>query len=325
MDYRQKIDYSSLSTYMDCPRKFLFQYILHFRSSKQSIHLVFGSCWHYGLECVYNVLKDDPDIVTVDFATNLSIKSFNKLWQIEGAHRFPDEDIIFPKSPGHAANMYYQYWKQYLKIDQEEKKVLAVESPFTINLSGTIPGLPDYIGRLDLIHRLANGNVEITDHKTAKSLWPTSLTSFEMSFQTDGYLTAGHIYYDSVPSMIYNIALCQKSKIAFHRFYINKRKAQIEQFINDLLYYCQLITHDLSLFDQDLIEFKKWTDNINCFRRCPGYACTLFMSNCPYVRICKLKSNPLLWHNKPPGGYSINEWNPETHEAKIKKQLEELS
>ena len=158
MNYNEIIDYSSLSTYIDCPRKFLFNYIMHFRPKRKSIHLVFGSAWHYGLEVVYKRLQHDPDSLTIIDATELSIVSFNNLWKIESDGKFPDEDIIFPKSPGHAANMYHEYWSQYLDSDQQEKKIISVESPFNINLGKFHLSLPDYIGRTDLILEKENGS-----------------------------------------------------------------------------------------------------------------------------------------------------------------------
>ena len=322
MNYREKIDYSSLSCYLDCPRKFLFQYLMHFRGNNKNIHLVFGSCWHYGLEIPYKTMMEQK--LSVLDATDLSIEAFNKLWQIEGSEAFPDTDIIFPKSPGHAANMFHAYWKRYLKIDLKNKQIIAVESPFVINLSKFHKGLPNYIGRIDLVFEELNKSLEIVDHKTAKALYPTALTGFEMSYQTVGYLTAGHLFYDKLPKMTYNVAMCQKKGIFFHRYYINKRKAQIEQFLQDIVFYTIEIIDNLNLLQEDLITCTGRNDHLTSFIRRPGNACTTFMSPCRYFDLCKLRNNPLLWINKPPQGFSINEWNPETHEQEIKDKLKEL-
>ncbi len=325
MDYTEKIDYSSVSTYLDCPRKFLFQYIMHFRSRHASIHLVFGSCWHYGLEVVYKRLMKDPDSLTVVDATELATSSFNLLWQIEGEPHFPDHDIIFPKSPGHASNMYYAYWNMYLNGSDATKEILAVESPFTINLSGIAKKpLPNYIGRQDLLYKLPDDTLEIIDHKTAKSIYPTTLSQFETSYQTDGYLTAGELYYDKIPKMTYNIALCQKSKIAFQRFTIIKRHAAIEQFLFEIINLIHTILRDIDLISHELENKKFRNDNTIIFPRTPGYACTAYFTPCPYLDLCKIRSNPLLWYNDPPQGFSINEWNPDTHEEEMRKKLKEI-
>lgn len=322
MDYTDKIDYSSLSTYMDCPRKFLFQYILHLRSSKKSIHLVFGSCWHYGLEVVYQAIKDG-EIFTPLEAAILSIKSFNKLWQLDGAPTWKDEDVIFPKSPGHAANMYKDYWERFLAEDSK-KKVIAVEAPFSIDLSVHKEGLPRYIGRIDLI--LGNGSgIEIIDHKTSKAMYKITPQTFEVSFQTDGYLTAGRIFYDKIPSITYRVALCQKSKIDFQPISINKRSSAIDHFLANLVFYVERIQNDLILLEEDLVECKNRTDILKSFPRCPGNACTTFMTPCSYYDICQIRTNSLLWKDKPPQGYAFNEWDPDEHNEDMRKRLEEVA
>lgn len=322
MDYREKIDYSSLSTYMSCPRKFLFQYVMHLRPAGKSIHLVFGSCWHYGLESSYNLLKENPNIKPIDATIN-SIKAFNTLWQLDGAPHWKDEDIIFPKSPGHAANMYKEYWDRFLRIDAEKREIVAVEAPFVIDLSVYEAGLPNYIGRIDLI--LSDGNgIEIIDHKTAKAIYKITPQTFETSFQTDGYLTAGRLYYDKIPSITYRVALCQKSKIDFQPITINKRSAAINHFLSDLMFYIKRILADLDQLDQDIQECTKRTDIIKSFPRNCGQACTSFMSPCPYYDICQLRNNPLLWMEKPPQGYTIEEWDPDLHDENMRKRLAEV-
>ena len=319
MDYTKKIDYSSLSTYMDCPRKFLFQYIFHLRSPYKSIHLVFGACWHYGLEIPYRHLMTDK--LTVKEATEMSIKAFLILWNLEGEEAFPNEDLVFPKSPGNAFNMYHAYWKKYLTSADKYKKVLGVETPFTIHLENN---LPDYIGRQDLLFELSDKTLEIVDHKTAKAIFPNTLTGFDMSFQTDGYLSAGHMYYNKLPKMTYSVALCQKTKIDFHRFTIFKRAAVLEQFLCDLKRNMKEILQQINFLQFELETYKDRTDHITCFPRNPGYACTLFMTNCPYLDLCKNRNNPLLYKEDTPKGYVVEEWDPELHEADIKRRIKEL-
>ena len=68
-------------------------------------------------------------------ATINSIKSFNDLWKLDGEPIWKNEDIIFPKSPGHAANMYKDYWTRFLSLDTQNRSILAVEAPFALNLS----------------------------------------------------------------------------------------------------------------------------------------------------------------------------------------------
>ncbi len=322
MDYREKIDYSSISTYLSCPRKFLYQYILHLRNPRPSIHLVFGSCWHYGLEVVYQAEMKDPNIDPIT-ATKLAIDAFNLLWSIEGAPYWKDEDAIFPKSPGHAANVYYTYFKRFLKSDQKNSTIMAVESPFAINIA---EDLPDYIGRFDLLRTIIkNNNIKIIDHKTTNALYKTAGSDFEMSFQTIGYLTAARLYYDSIPTIEYHSSIFRKSDTEFIRYTINKRVQASNQFLHELKFYIQEIIQNLDIFEEDKLRCLDRNDLLNCFHRRPGLACTEFFKDCSFFDLCKLRNNPLLWMEKPPQGYKIHEWDPELHEAELKMKIKEAS
>lgn len=329
MDYTKTLDYSSLSCYIDCPRKFLFQYMLHLRSRKPSIHLVFGSCFHYGLEMSYRRIMEFQEcnsqiVLTPTDLTKTSIDAFNALWDLEGAPHF-DPDLVFPKSPGHAANMYKKYWELYLSIDLDMGKILAVEHPFSLDFSQFGDHLPAYIGRMDLVFESPDGALTIVDHKTAKSVNAMTFTSFESSLQTDGYLTIGNIYYDKIPTMLYSVALCQKSKIEFHRFPIIKPKIIIERFLSDIVDKAMMIRQELDWFNKERQTLTHRNDIARCFPRSPGYACTAYFNTCPYYDLCKQRANPLLWLDRPPAGYTQYEWNPQTHEDDLAKRLKEAA
>lgn len=319
MDYTEKIDYSSLSTYMGCPRKFLFQYIMNLRHEGNSIHLVFGSCWHYGLEESYKLLKADPSISPMELTVN-SITSFNRLWALDGAPLWKNEDLIFPKSPGHAANMYKTYWERFKEMDSSNREIIAIEAPFAIDLSYYGKHLPRYIGRIDLI--LSDGDgIEIIDHKTAKAIYAITPQTFENSFQTDGYLTAGKLFYDKIPKITYRIALCQKSKIDFHPITISKRSSTLDHFLHDLVFYVNKIQEDIQILQEDKERCKDRNDLLKSFYRCYGQSCTSFMSPCPYFDLCRMRNNPLGWMDKAPQGFCYNEWDPDLHDENMKKRL----
>ena len=323
MNFHEKIDYSALSTYLTCPRRFLFQYVLNLKPAGQSIHLVFGSCWHYGLESTYNLLKDKQSLSVLE-STEHSIKAFNKLWKLDGEPYWKNEDAIFPKSPGHAANMYKAYWDRFLTSDIKDRSIIAVEAPFSIDLSTKDAKLPNYIGRIDLIFSNGADGIDILDHKTAKSIYSTTPQTFEMSFQSDGYLTAGRIFYDKIPTITYRVALCQKSKIDFVPITITKRSAAIEHFLANLCHYASEIQKNLNLLEEDKINCTERTDILRSFHRNPGYACTTFSSICSYYDLCRLRNNPLHWISKAPQGFIHSEWDPELHEERTKQRLSEV-
>jgi hypothetical protein len=279
---------------------------------------VFGSCWHYGLELAYRQLKAEPDTSENALAL-IASEGFSALWTLEGAPYF-DPDLVFPKSPVHAENMYRAYWKQYA-IEHSRKEILGVEEPFAIALQ-TQSGLRvEYIGRMDLILR-EKSFLEIVDHKTAKSVSAITSPSYEVSLQTDGYLTAGNIYFDSIPRITYLTALCQKSKIAFEIYTYSKTRSAIERFLGDICWWTDTINRDLELYKQvDLPHIEDKGYNLLSFKRCPGYACTAYFRKCGFFDLCTMRNNPTQFALDPPIGYEVKEWNPAEHEAELKRKL----
>lgn len=329
MDYTRQIDYSSLSTYIECPRKFLFRYMMHLDSLKKNINFVFGSAWHYGLEAVYKDLKQFDDISTysANLATINSMNAFKTLWLVEDAPiEWPNEDTIYPKSPGRAGDMYYEYWKRFLVDDHKDWLVIGVEEPFILDLSQIESDLPEYIGRIDLLlqNRANSSKIKITDHKTAKSVNKVTATGYQTSYQTLGYVAAGSMFFDTLPIMEYNVALCQKTKIDFHRYEFTLRKAQINDFFLELVSHIKRLLADIVQLRTAIETLTDRTESLNCFPRNRGLACTSYFSPCSFVDLCNIRNNPLDWFQTIPSGYSRREWNPDQHEAEIKKKIENL-
>lgn len=310
MDYQKEIDYSSLSTYLECPRKFMFQYMLHLRDLRPNLDLIFGSCWHAGLEVTF--LRLMKETLSVEQATELSMAGFNTIWDEEAAPHF-DADLTYPKSPGRAYQMYYEYWQRFL-ADFYEHQIIGVEIPFSIDLSTVSPGLPNYIGRLDLVVQETPQFVIITDHKTAKSVNKATEAGYENSIQTEGYLLAGHMYFDAIPRIRYSVALCQKTKIDFFIFQFTRKRDYLDRFLTELSSHISRLHKDILLLDH-LSGLSGYQTDPNvipgCFPRNNTYACTTYFRKCPYFDICMARLNPLVWVNSdPPAGYFRKEWNP---------------
>jgi len=314
MDYNKAIDFSSLDCFLSCNRKFLFQYILNLRLNLPNIDLVFGSCWHYGKEVVYLDIKDEKEL-TIMSATKKSITAFNLLWSLTAQHFNPD--TCFPKNPGHAADMYHAYWKKYLKADSK-KEIIGVEIPFSITLK---PNFPSYIGRLDLAI-LDKGILEIIDHKTSKYDSTIIFAGFDSTLQSDGYLTAGNIYFDKIPRITYSLDVVQKSKIVFHRYTLMKTKSAIDRFIEDLIHHIEIIQHNIEIYNNECHNHER-NYNPKSFKRTGGYACTMYFRKCAYFDLCHMRNNPFAWKDKPPQGYVTYEWDPKEHEKEMKRLIKD--
>lgn len=313
MNFREVMDYSCLSCYLVCPRKFLFQYVLHLRpSGPPSLDLVFGSCWHLGLETAYKYMKAtrcaDPYVLT-----EIATVAFQALWNLEAAAHYTPEQA-YPKSPARAADMFYKYFNLFA-ADDSKCEIIAVEEPFTIHLDDN---LPNYIGRLDLA-MLNKGNLELYEHKTSKSNSDVIFLGYKNSFQCDGYLTVGHLYFDKLPIIVHNLALCQKTKIEHFRHPVSKAPKKIDRFLSDLSYYAARINEELDALQEHNSNDKEYV--LPVFRRTPGTSCTEYFRPCDYYDICLMRNNPMLWKDNPPHGYDIFEWDPREHEANMREKL----
>lgn len=320
MDFSKEIDYSSLSDYILCPRKFFFRHILCLTPDTiPSLDLVFGQAFHFGLEKAHQAWASNPELSALDLTTVAS-ECLNLFWESEAAPWF-DSDASFPKSPGRAADMFHNYFQRFYDSDKKGK-ILGVETPFTINLG---LDLPDYIGRLDLPIEF-DGWLYIYEHKTSKYVSDTTIAGFENSLQAEGYLTAGYLYYDKIPRVLYNIFLCQKTKIDFTRHQVTRRKEAIDRFLLEVSHHAAKINFEIAQYEDDLLEGRldSKTDILPYFLRANAtLACTNYFRKCPYFDLCMMRNNPALWRNNPPQGFKIEEWNPREHEKATKERLKE--
>lgn len=323
MDYSKQMDYSSLSTYLSCPRKFFFKYILCLqKDGVPSIDLIFGSCWHFGMECAYRYLKANPD-TSITQLTEVALEGFNAMWNRDAAQWFYP-DATFPKSPNRARDMYYKYFDMFMPQDRG-KKIIGIEEPFALHIS---EDLPIYIGRMDLVLEDESGNLEIHEHKTSKFNSPIIFTGYEVSLQTEGYLTVGHIYYDALPRIMYNQSLCQKTKVDHTRYPITKNRHAIERFLSDYRFYMLQIQANMRAFE-DWMEragtdaYEK-TAIMPCFYRNAGYACTMYFRPCEYLDLCQMRNNPMTFGERPPQGFTVDEWHPDKHDVKNADLLKEV-
>lgn len=318
MDVTKAIDYTCLSTYLTCPRKFYFRHVLNLSpDSGGNVDLIFGLAWHEAMAAGYALLATStptPKDLTIE-----SSKAFMRCWEKEDGSQF-NYDSIFPKNPAHAVDMLMEYWTRFAQIDATYQH-LGSEIPFTIVLGN---GLPNYIGRVDhLMQHKTTLQKIILEHKTAKYLNDIWLLGFEMSFQCLGYLTWLKITEDTIPMIWVNGALCQKSKIDFHRHQIRRADIECDRFLYDITRHIKALLYELAMLEEirndlgeDLLTSKTFIFDL--FPRNTVLACTSYFRPCPYMDLCNSFPNPERFRIRPPLGYKTEVWNPH-HPAVIDK------
>ncbi len=160
---RDYISYSAISTYQQCPLKYYFKYIKGLDEKFTTASLALGGAIHHAVEFHFNELmagNRPPDHDTL-------LSAFWEGWQSRcnaTAIRFgrgQDLDSI-----GKTADRVIDAFRAS-SFAQPMGRILGVEEELREPL---IPGLPDILGRVDLIIETTEA-LRIIDLKTARSRW----------------------------------------------------------------------------------------------------------------------------------------------------------
>jgi hypothetical protein len=267
------LDSSKVQTFMECPRKYFFRYILGWTRDAPNIHLVFGEAWHEGME---RILLGDSAEQAAD--------AFDLIFRRD----FPEsmDDIFFPKVPAVARAAFKQY-KEVYAGDQFE--VLSTE------ISGTAPIGPDRVlhFRIDAIVRGADGIIGL-EHKTASVQSQQWREQWVLSAQVGAYGHVLHCLYEpsEVWGIIVNGTFFRKKDTGFERVPIRKQPDMLQVWLSTLNYYTEMI-------DANMEELE------HCADSCGMYG------GCPYRDLCAYRPNPLRYANNGPEiGFKVEWWNP---------------
>ena len=120
-------DPTKISTFMECPRKYFYSYVLGWRPEAPSNHLVFGSAWHVAMEY----------LLTHDYSTH-SVVEAHRGFMGEYRKTFgPETDEMFwPKTPNNALIALNAYAKRFER-DLNEYNPLYTEIAGKISLNDT--------------------------------------------------------------------------------------------------------------------------------------------------------------------------------------------
>lgn len=170
---RERVSYTKLSTFIQCPFKFQKLYEEKKRSKKSTLALDLGTLCHKGLEIVGEklingdvVLLDDILRATQEGYTDENIKGINELQSVYF------EDWIAPDNKSGLS--YPQKMENYKKAliemaaDDDEWQVFATEHRFEFPITEDI-SLYGFIDRID--KRKSDGALRLIDYKTSKKVF----------------------------------------------------------------------------------------------------------------------------------------------------------
>lgn len=159
---RDYLSYSAISTYASCPLRYYFRYIANLPERTISSSLVFGSAIHRSVEHHFNELMAGNEAPS----TETLLGEYDAAW-----NEYDQTTISYGK--GDCREDLQPLAQRVLSAFQSsdfakpEGSILGVEEEIR---GPIIPGLPDLLGRIDLIVETADA-VQVTDLKTARSRW----------------------------------------------------------------------------------------------------------------------------------------------------------
>jgi putative RecB family exonuclease len=188
------VSYTELATYLNCPLKHQFAYVLKRPPERLSISLLFGSAIHASLERFYRTMRDQ--------AAKEPLGVLQELFQDRINHELDRTEVplIFKKETpdretavtlGHSM---LKAFHESLNLDGFE--VLEVERPLSARLY-TDEGLPTelkLIGVLDLVLKDEKGCIIAVDNKTASKPYAQDTVGQDMQLTCYSYLLASNRY-----------------------------------------------------------------------------------------------------------------------------------
>jgi len=307
-------DNSQIECFRNCARRYYFRYVRHWKRDKTNIHLGFGSAWHGAMDVVWQTADSQ---LSNDEIVDAAMERFYEEWT---EAKLPEDSMelidLYPKVPGRAKEMLSWYLDKYRSRFFSKCKLIAVEEPFTVPLTGEKEDSLYYMGRWDKVYEF-DERIFIVDHKTTNSDKSRWAESFSPNSQVDGYIFAGHATYgDKFYGVLIDGALVQKGSksidgfppgIGFPRVPVQRLFGHLETWHWETLYYINLIRYNDSMLTATHGEGNS-VDYLMAFPKNTSY-CSNY-SGCIYKDICKCVTNPD--RMETPEGFVESIWSPMT-------------
>lgn len=293
-------DSTKLQTYLECPRKYFYSYILGWRSDQPNIHFIFGAAWHEAME--YLLLHQG------NWNQEVEDMAFVLFWDIYIAKiNTEDFELYSPKDPGHAR----EALKAYINLYKDDRdKVLFTEVP------GTVPIDDERVlhFKIDAVMKGEKGYY-IKDHKTSKSMTKAWGDQWRMSFQIACYC---HVLFLLFPDefkfgAVINGAFFRKKGPGFERKEVAKSPEQLQGWLWHARYTVLELEHN-----HKALSKCSESDPVMMAFPCRPTSCTKW-GTCEYIDFCCAWQNPLQRADRPPVGMKVEHWNPQTKQDTAKQ------
>jgi len=291
------VDSTKLSTYIECPRKFFYNYVLGWVSDRANNHLVFGSAVHEAMELLYKRGFDSDNVID-------AFQSFLKTYRFD----FPEEtdELFEPKTPARFMDLLLKYCQDYHN-DLDLYEVLFTEIAGSVSLDGYFK----LYFKMDTILRDRATNMKFSlEHKTKQGpidrQWRMD---FPLGTQVGTYTHALYCLFPmhEVRGVMINGLGMKKTKahlFELERLPIWKTLEQMQAWQITTAYYMTEMERDFERLSVEQSE-----SDIMLSFPVRHTSCTKFFG-CPYHDFCCAWPNPIHRCDSPPFGFKTFFWNP---------------
>lgn len=293
------VDATKLETFLECPRRFFYKYVLGWEPEFTNHDLVFGQAWHIAME--YLLLNGYGSEQVME-AHRLFSNHYEKYFPIEV------QSELEPKTSSNALLALTYYCARY-GVEDSLFTVLYTE------IAGSITVLNGRIiyFRMDTVIDDPQHGICSLEHKTAKSLERTFQDKWLLHNQPNLYT---HVLYcmfpvDSVHGVIINgTALykqgprTKKPPAEFLRVPCRRTPEMMNVWIHNLDRWLDDLYNEYDL----LMSTKDSDDFMSAFKQ-NTTNCTQYWG-CRYKDFCVGWANPVQYCNDVPSGFVKRYWNP---------------
>lgn len=293
------LDSSKLQTYMRCPRRYFYRYILGWAPDGDNFHLVFGRAWHKAMEVL---LTDRPPTErTYERAFAAFYEVYREVVEKDGDYG--------GKTAEAAAEAIVQYGREHA---HDEFDVLLIEA------SGQVPLTMDLWMhfRLDAVLKDERG-IYVLEHKTTGRNTRQWRDQWPLSTQVGLYTHVLYSLYDpdEVYGVIINGAVFKKTGIEFIRLPVRQTPKTMNVWWTHTRRWIDMLLHDMERLEQASVDDQV----LKAFPMCTT-SCTDFYG-CPYADLCMAWPNPLREAAEPPLGFHVEWWDPRDEDSKTRLEV----
>jgi hypothetical protein len=301
IEFPQYIDSSMRSTFISCPKRFYWEYILKLSPSTTSPDLHAGACFASAIE------RTRVEYYEAGAPINEAIeRGFEHLTREWGDYEPPDrhDGSTHNKSFINTASAFIKYWEEYNPIFDRLRPYVNTDGSIATEYSFAIPteirhptsGDPIiYCGRFDMLGYFegAPDNLYIVDEKTTGSLGSTWAQKWGMRGQFLGYAYGAKQHGFRVQGAVIRGVAIMKTNTKFAQAVLSISNWQVERW-----------WQQLQLDIQNMVDCWHMEGHDISFPYAYGEACEQY-GGCSYMELCTAR-DPELWF----GDYERRVWNP---------------